>query len=195
MRTFVVVAHTAPLDADFSLDDLAGGAGRLDVLCRYVTAAFLLSHDIRTDVTAWVVIRDTVTLEFRGDELRHLRPDERSTAALFRHALETADDRAVSSRPIESTPGIHVRRQGLERTLEAVAEAGSLVRLHETGALLTDATVPSEPVFVLSDHIELTTEEEAFLEGFDPTTRSLGPRPIHGNHAIAVAHNLGDRAG
>ncbi|PSP87349.1 tRNA (pseudouridine(54)-N(1))-methyltransferase TrmY, partial [Halobacteriales archaeon QH_8_68_33] len=34
MRQFIVVGHDAPTTPEFPLDDLAGGAGRLDVLCR-----------------------------------------------------------------------------------------------------------------------------------------------------------------
>jgi tRNA (pseudouridine54-N1)-methyltransferase len=49
MRQFVVVGHDAPTTDDFSLDDLPG-AGRLDVLCRCITAALLLSHGIRDGV-------------------------------------------------------------------------------------------------------------------------------------------------
>jgi len=192
MRTFIIVSHTAPLEADFSLDDLAGGAGRLDVLCRYVTAAFLLSHGIRTDVSVKVVIRDTLVIEFIGTELRHLRPDERSTAALFRQALETATDRALSPRPVESTPGVYVRRQGFERTLADLPESSQLIRLHESGKPLPSAVVDFDPVFVLSDHIELTDEEEDLLSRYDPRTHSVGPVSIHGDHAITLAHNRCD---
>lgn len=195
MRTFVAIAHTAPTEPGFSLDDLAGGAGRLDVICRYITAAFLLSHGIREEVTMWVVIQDDITIELRGDELRHLNPDERSTGALLRRALETAADRAVSHRPVESTPGIFVRRQGIERTLATVVKDRPLVHLDEAGEALTVDTIPDRPVFVLSDHQDLSDEEVALIESFNARRHSLGPRAIHGNHAIAVAHNLCDRTG
>ncbi len=194
MRTFIAIAHTAPTDPGFSLDDLPGGAGRLDVLCRYVTAAFLLSHGIREDVTVWVVIRDTITIEFRGDELRHLNPDERSTAALFQRALETAEERAFSHRAVESTPGIYVRRQGIKRTLSVVTDERPLLHLDETGTLLDTDDIPEDPVFLLSDHLDLTKGELDVIGRFEPAPYALGPVEIHGNHAIAVAHNHCDRA-
>ncbi len=191
MRTFVAVSHTAPLDGGFSLDDLAGSAGRLDVLCRYVTAAFLLSHGIREDVRTWVVIRDTLTLEFRGPELRHLNPDERSTAALFRTALEVGADRAVSTRPVQSTPGVYVRRQGLETTLETVG--GRILWLDPAGTPLEPEDHPVDPVFVLSDHRDFEPDERAVVQSAATARVSVGPRPLHGDHAITVAHNRYDQ--
>lgn len=194
MRAFVLVGHTQPLEGDFSLDDLPGGAGRLDVICRNLTASLLLSHDIRTDVTVWVVLRDELTIEVRGDEVRHLRPDERSTAALLRSALETAADRAVSPRPVEATPGVYVRRQGLARTVDDLVDDHTLVRLAADGDELS-LTALTEPIaFVLSDHQPLTDDEVAQLDARGARALSLGPRRMHGDQAIAVAHNALDRA-
>ena len=87
MRQFIVHGHAVPPTAEFSLDDLTG-AGRLDLLARCVTASVLLSHGIRDDVRTHLVINDEFTVQFDGSQLRGLHPDERSTAALIRTALE-----------------------------------------------------------------------------------------------------------
>ena len=42
MRRFVVVGHKAASSGDFKLEDMAGGAGRLDILLRFIKSAFLL---------------------------------------------------------------------------------------------------------------------------------------------------------
>lgn len=194
MRAFVLLGHTQPLEPGFSLDDLPGSAGRLDVLCRNLTAALLLSHGIRESVTVWIVIQDELTIEVRGDEVRHLRPDERSTGGLLRDALETAADRVVSSRPVESRPGVYVRRQGLAGTLEELSDAFELVMLHPDGDRLGADDAPPQPAFVLSDHRPYTDEEVSLLLEYGAQKRSLGPAVIHGDQAIAVAHNVMDLA-
>ncbi len=55
MRRFVVVGHKAASSGDFKLDDMAGGAGRLDILLRCVNTSLFLSHSIRRDSknTTW----------------------------------------------------------------------------------------------------------------------------------------------
>lgn len=56
MRIFVVVGHKATTQPSFSLEDIPGTSGRLDILCRSVTAAFVLSHGIRKDVLVYLVL-------------------------------------------------------------------------------------------------------------------------------------------
>ena len=192
MRQFVVVGHDAPTTPDFSLDDLAGGAGRLDVLCRCVNSAFFLSHAIREDVRTHLVLADAFTVTFEGDAIRRLNPDERSTAALIRGALERRDD-AIGHQPVESSPGVSIRRRGVEATLDALD--GTFVHLHEDGTPIADREPPADPVFVLSDHRDFTADERDLLADRADARVRLGPRALHADHAITVAHNYLDTGG
>ena len=116
MRTFIVVGHKATTSPNFSLEDIPGTSGRLDILCRAVTAAFMLSHGIRKDVCVYLVLLGgevPKTIQLRGETLRHLNPDERTTAALLKKAL------AVPAEPrwAMSTTGIFVRTGGLAEAI------------------------------------------------------------------------------
>jgi tRNA (pseudouridine54-N1)-methyltransferase len=194
MRQFVVIGHDAPTTPEFSLDDLAGAAGRLDVLCRCVTSAFFLSHAIREDVRVHLVLADTYTVSFEGTELRRLNPDERSTAALVRNALEEREE-AIGHVPVETSPGVSLTRRGFEATLDDVARNGTVVQLHEDGNPVVDVKPPVDPVFVLSDHHDFTAEETAHVESHAGDRLSLGPEPLHADHAITVTHNYLDTDG
>ncbi|MHB8634091.1 MAG: tRNA (pseudouridine(54)-N(1))-methyltransferase TrmY, partial [Thermoplasmatota archaeon] len=55
VRRFVCVSHTGDASGQWHLNDLAAGAGRVDVLCRNVQAAFFLSHGLREDVEVYLV--------------------------------------------------------------------------------------------------------------------------------------------
>jgi tRNA (pseudouridine54-N1)-methyltransferase len=193
MRQFIVTGHDAPTTPEFSLDDLPG-AGRLDVLCRCVNAAFFLSHDVREDTRCLLVLDDELTVRFEGSELRRLNPDERSTAALVRTALENREE-AVGHVEAETTPGVYVSRRDFETTLDYAAEAGTLLELHEDGDPLADVEPPADPVYVLSDHGEFTDREADLLaERADRRVR-VGPETLHANHAVVVAHHHLDTDG
>jgi tRNA (pseudouridine54-N1)-methyltransferase len=194
MRQFIVLGHDAPTTPDFSLDDLAGGAGRLDVLCRCVNSAFFLSHAIREEVRVHLVLRDELTVRFEGSELRRLNPDERSTAALIRGALDQRDE-AIGHVEVESSPGVHLSKRGFEPVLEEVARDATVVQLHEDGDPVVDVEPPENPLFVLSDHHDFGDEEADLLaEAADRRVR-LGPELLHADHAITVAHNYLDTEG
>lgn len=186
MKRICVLGHHAPSSGDFSLNDLAGGAGRLDILCRCISSALFLSHGIRRDVDVFLVLlgppRPPVTLRFSGSEIRSLNPDERSAASLIRKAL--AIPRGDVFR--ESGPGVAVRKGGLA---ELLAEHPFAV-LHEGGADLRKADVLPENV-ILSDHLNFTGEEENLLSGCP--AYSVGPLSLHANAAITLLLNEHDR--
>jgi len=194
MRQFVVLGHDAPTTAEFSLDDLAGGAGRLDVLCRCVNSAFFLSHDIRESVRVHLVLGDEFTVTFDGESLRRLNPDERSTAALVRTALEHREE-AIGAMAAGSSPGVSITRRGAESLLWDLASEGTVVELHEDGDPPGDRELPGDPVFVLSDHREFTPEERELLADAADRRLRLGPRALHADHAITVAHHYLDTDG
>jgi len=194
MRQFLVTGHDAPTDDSFSLDDIAGGAGRLDVLCRCVNAAFFLSHDIRESVRVHLVLSDAYTVRFEGSDLRRLNPDERSTAALIRGALEQREE-AIGHQPVESSPGVSLYRMGFEATLEAAARNATVVQLHEDGAPLVDAELPTDPLFVLSDHHDFAPAERELLADAADRRVRVGPERLHADHTITVAHNHLDTDG
>jgi tRNA (pseudouridine54-N1)-methyltransferase len=193
MRQFLVVGHDAPTDPEFSLDDLPG-AGRLDALCRAVTAALLLSHDIRADVRCSVVLGDAFTIHFEGSALQGLNPDERSTAALFRTALAEREE-AIGHVPVETSPGVSLVRKGFEATLADASEARTVVHLDGEGAPAVEMEPPESAVFVLSDHQPFTDAERDLLAETADRRVSLGPRRLHGSQAITVAHNWLDTDG
>ena len=195
MRQFVCLAHDVPTTPDFSLEDLPGGAGRLDAICRSITAALLRSHGVREETRIHVVVQDTFTIVLDGGKITQLHPDERSTAARIRTALDHRDE-AIGAMPAEPSRGVALYRRGLAETLEAVGD-GTIVELHEDGDPIveTGLATASDPVFVLSDHHDFTAEEADLLaEAADQRVR-LGPTRLHADQAITVAHHFLDSEG
>ena len=195
MRTFVVVGHKATTLPNFSLEDIPGTSGSLDILCRSVTSAFVLSHGIRKDVLVYLVLlggEPPKTIRLVGETLRHLNPDERTTAALLKKAL------AVQATPewAMSTSGIFVRTGGLPELLEDLKPRSvRLVYLKEDGKdirCLNDESQERETAFVLGDHTGMTEEEEALLALAGAEVVTLGPASLHADHCIVVTNWLMD---
>jgi len=194
MCQFIVLGHEAPTTPDFSLADLAGGAGRLDVLCRCVNAGLFVSHGIRENTRVHLVLNDEYTVRFDGSTAKRLYPNERAVASRIQGALEATQD-AIGHQPAEVSPGVELYRMGFESTLDAVAREGTVVELHEDGEPLVDAEPPENPVFVLSDHNDFSAEEAELLAETADRRLSVGPEVLHADQTMTVVHNWVDTEG
>ncbi len=189
MQTFIVIGHKATTLPDFSLEDIPGTSGRLDILCRCINTSFVLSHGIRKDVNVYLVLLGgevPKTLWLKGDALKHLNPDERTTAALLKKAL------ALEAAPewTRSTPGIFVRMGGLAELLPDLKEK-KLVYLREDGEDIRSIdrnTLKGDLAFILGDHTGMTPEEERLIDQAGATTVSVGPTSLHADHCIVIVN-------
>jgi len=190
MRSFVVVGNLATTSPDFFLEDIPGTSGRIDILCRCINSAFVLSHGIRRDVAVYLIFRGgpvPKTVLLRGSDLRHLNPDERTTAALLKKALALEAD----SNWTKSTPGIFVRAGDLA-DLE-IYEEGKTYYLREDGSDHRSLNRPGDGTFILGDHLGLSEEDEAFIAGLGAEVVSVGPKSLHADHCIVLINNELDR--
>ncbi len=192
MKEFVVIGHKA-VTQPFSLNDLPGAAGRMDILCRCVNAALFLSHDLRRDVRVYLILKGEPAppklIRFDGSMVRYLSPDERSSASLIRKALE----KGVQEFWTESTPGVCIRKgdlsdlvSELNKKIIYLREDGEDMRLEKFQGL-------KEPLFVLGDHAGLTDDEEKIIMEHAHEIVSVGPLSLHADHCIVLLHNEMDR--
>ena len=183
-RNFVIIGHRAHTIADWKLDDLCGGAGRLDVLVRCVTAALWKSHGIRHDTDVWLILNGPpnppVTVHLSGENIRYLNPDERSTAALIRNGLIKIKNQQG---PMETRPGITMERVGLE---DGVKKLPSPVLLSEQGK----DKMREAKTFVLGDDKNPTEEEMKILKKLPEI--SLGKESLLSSACIILINHLLD---
>ncbi|PKL63765.1 MAG: tRNA (pseudouridine(54)-N(1))-methyltransferase TrmY [Methanomicrobiales archaeon HGW-Methanomicrobiales-3] len=186
MTSFAIIGHLARTDGGFSLNDLPGSGGRMDVLCRCVNASLFLSHDLRRDVDCYLILcgepAGPKTVKFSGALVRSLSPDERSAGALVKKVIDTP----CGSEFREAAQGVFIRKGGLERLLTEHRFAV----LDEKGTDIRKATDLTD-AFILSDHLNFTDTEEALLR--DCPRYSVGPKCLHADHTITVLHNELDR--
>jgi tRNA (pseudouridine54-N1)-methyltransferase len=193
-RRFVVIGQTATASGDFSLDDLPGSSGRLDVLLRCVRAGLLISHGVRRDTIVYLVLnggpRAPRSIKFDGRTSEYLRPDERSLAGAIRNLLGRTP--AVESFA-ESTRGVAITRGGLDAV---IADLGAFVpyTLDVGGSDIRAASIDSrEPVFFVGDHLGFDDATRARLDALGSVSLSLGPVSVQADDAITIVANELDR--
>lgn len=190
MRRFLIVGHRASTDPAFPLDDLAGSAGRMDILLNAANAALLVAHGIRRDVEVGLVLLGPPNpprcVRLQGFRLRSYQPDIRSNAALIRRALLEA-----SRIEKECSPGVSGSIATFDEALDRFGP--TFVHLKDGGKDIRDAALPADATFVLSDNQDLTPSEERAVQERGAITVGLGPTSVHTDHAIAIVHNELDR--
>ena len=194
MRRFLLIAHKVPPDGAFTLNDLAGGAGRMDEVARTVSTAFTLSNDLRRDTEVTVVFAAQPPprarkVELFGAKLRYLNPDERSTAALLKNALVGAS-RYPSE--FESSPGLRVGPVDPLAFLAAFLRQDGAIWLTESGAPISSVALRDGVVAaVVSDPFDPTPEEADLLASSGVPRVSVGPRSLRSSQVVdAVQREL-----
>jgi len=188
MKQFILYASKAVTSPDFSLDDLTGSGGRMDLVARCICNALWISHDLRRDSCIHVVAcgspNPPVVISFYGDRLRGVSPDERNIAAWIKKALARK----------RKNPGISIRKLSFQQLIEQLAEEGSFFYiLHEKGTDIARVKLKENPVFVLGDHIGLPVKEEKLVERFKHEKISLGTISYLASQCITVLHYEQDK--
>lgn len=193
MNRFIVLGHRAFTTGDFKLDDICGGAGRLDNLVRCVNSAFFLSHDLRKDSEIYLVLQGPSdapkTVRFYGPEMRYLNPDERSTASLVRNALL----KKLGDEEVRSSPGVYISRMSFKDVMDKLSSECNFIYLREDGTDVREYEFPENPCYILGDDRDPTEEEEAIMASYPYDKICLGPLSLHANHCMIIVLNEMDR--
>ena len=199
MRRFLLIAHKVPPDGAFTLNDLAGGAGRMDEVARAVSTAFTLSNDLRRDTEMTILFAAEPPprarrIELFGGKLRYLNPDERSTAALLKNALVGA---ARYTSDFESSPGLRVGPVDPLTHLAMFLRQTGAIWLTERGLPIASVELPDGNVSAfVSDPFDPTPAEEAVLAASGVPRISVGPRSLRTSQVVdAVQRELDLRSG
>ncbi len=192
MRRFLILAHRVPVSGEFTLNDLAGGAGRMDEIARAVSTGFTLSNDLRRDTEITVLCcaeppPSARRIDLDGSRLRYLNPDERSTAALLKNALVRS---RTLDRVLEASPGLRVGPADPLGLLAEFLRRPGAVWLTEGGVPLRDwAGAGGEIAAVVSDPYDPSETERAVAVASGAPFVAVGPRSLRTSQVLDLVHH------
>ena len=201
MKDFIIIGNKAVTGGKISLNDLPGSAGRMDVLCRCVTASLFISFGMRRDVNVHLVLKGEPGPEkivrFNGETMRSLNPDERSSGSLIQKALLLD---AVESEQ-QSTTGVFVRTGNLKCLLDEFKNDRPIYYLKEDGKDIldriqneTDSAALENGVYILGDNQGVFESDEKTIEDAGASKISVGPISLLSSQCIALILNALDRS-
>ncbi|RJU81418.1 MAG: hypothetical protein DWB99_06665 [Candidatus Poseidoniales archaeon] len=210
MRRFAIIGHRAMSQGKLPLNDMAGGAGRMDVLVRALMASLMTSHGFRKDTEVVLHLQGgpgpNRRIRINGAAVKGIHAEERSVAGQIAKILKEISP--PKGRWIERSKGIWDSRGDLQDTLQDWSDS-TIIALDANGERLwsNDSLIPleSKPLskieqngeeiivdgidigFILSDDKPLESELPD-----DIKLRSLGDVWLQGHMAIAICHFLLD---
>ncbi|AGK61950.1 hypothetical protein Asulf_01984 [Archaeoglobus sulfaticallidus PM70-1] len=187
-RVFIIIGNKART-SEFSLNDLPG-AGRMDVICRFIAQSLLVSHGVRKDSTAIAVLLGgpQKSLKFKGDSIKYMSPDERNVAGLIRKALKAK----ATDEWLEGSPGVYVSRKGIGEILDEL-EGYRILYLREDGEDFHKVAEERDYAFVLGDHLGVSENmEDEILKRADGVV-SVSPISLQADQCVVILHNILDR--
>ncbi|HEY8073293.1 MAG TPA: hypothetical protein VIF62_04275 [Labilithrix sp.] len=195
MRRIVVVCGAATASPSFSLEDIPGTSGRIDVAVRCLRAALLVSHGVRQDTVAYLVLLGGPdaprTIRVDGATAKFLRPDERSLATLVKKTLALATD---GESFVTVKPGVAIASGGVDAVLADVSSPAVYV-LEESAPDIRDATLDlANAIFFVGDHRGFDDAVRARLASLGAVPLSVGPVSVHAEDAVTLLVNELDRS-
>lgn len=210
MRRFAIIGHRAMSQGKLQLNDMAGGAGRMDVLVRALMAGLLTSHGLRHDTEVVLHMMGgpgpSRRVKFVGSELKGVHAEERAVAGHIAKVLK--EPTPARGHWIERSSGIYDSGGDITHTLAdwcdsiIIALDAASPRLWAENSTLPPTSHPHshadgergafqihglDVAFVLSDDKPLSEEIKATL-----LNRSLGDVWLQGHMAIGLCHFLLD---
>ncbi len=193
-RGFLIVGNKA-VTKPFSLNDLAGSAGRMDILCRFIAQALFISHGIRKNVEVYLLLlgepEPPKAIKIVGKEVKTMAPDERNIAGLIRKALKIECNKNWK----RSTSGIYISKKNLKELLDELANRYKIVYLKETGKDIRNFVkqIDKDCLFILGDHLGLSEEQERIVKDYASEVISVSPISLQADQCVVIVHYELDR--
>lgn len=199
MREFIYFSRHARTSGNFS--DLMK-AGRLDIACHVVIAAFFLSHELRKDVRLHLVFYG------QPDPPKHLEMWPGKTAGqTAKNGKETVEIskkdignlikkmlyKSKKGKKIEVWDGFYIEKKSLLDVIDELRNRGkSIYILDKNGEDIRRMSIEKNPVFLLGDQEGLPKKELKRLKKISKTI-SIGPKTCFASQAVTIVNNELDR--
>lgn len=195
MREFIYYSKSAVTSGSMIKDDLKA-AGRMDIVCNVIIAAFFTSNAMREDVKFHLIFDGPpsaprhLVLESNKD----MPISKKNVAGLIKRMLFKSPD---SEGLLEVFPGASIEKMSFEHLVKQLdAQGKDVLLLDGKGKDIREIELSQDEknnsVFIIGDHDGFPSDKRKFLKRIDGV--SVGPIVLFASQVITVLHNEMDRS-
>lgn len=186
MREFIYFSRSARTSGNFK--DLMK-AGRMDIVCHVIIAAFFLSHKLRENIKLHLV--------FYGppDPPKHL---ELNSSEEMKEFLSKKDVSGLIKRMLfkykkgkraEPFPQCFIEKKSISDIIKELKEENKEIYiLDKRGKSLRDIKIPENAVFILGDHEGIPQKEKRRISKLAEKT-TIGPNIYFASQTLTILQN------
>ncbi len=185
MRELIYYSTKARTSGNFDLDDLMA-AGRMDIVCNVIIAAFFLSHKLREDVKLHLIFtgppNPPVHLEFVSNP--EMPISKKDVGGLIKRMLY----KVRPGQKNEVFPGCFAEKKGFFELIKELQKEGKEIYIMDKKGRdirKLDNEELKEAVFVIGDHEGLPKKEVKRIE----KSVSVGKQTYFASQTITIINN------
>ena len=194
MREFIYYSKSAVTAGNLIKDNLMQ-AGRMDIVCNVIIAAFFTSNNCREDVKFHMIFDGPphaprhLILESNED----LSISKKNVAGLIRKMLYKSP---TTEGLLEVFPGASIEKMSFEHLVKNLDKEGKDVLLlkgrgKDVREIELEMDKSKNSVFIIGDHEGFPSDKKKFLKKIDGV--SVGPKVLFASQVITILHNEMDR--
>ncbi|MCK4997626.1 hypothetical protein KAS08_04950 [Candidatus Pacearchaeota archaeon] len=194
MREFIYYSKSAVTAGNLIKDNLMQ-AGRMDIVCNVIIAAFFTSNAMREDVKFHLI--------FDGPPHapRHLVLESNTEMPISKKNVAGLIKRMLYKSPtteglLEVFPGASIEKMSFEHLVKNLDKEGKDVLLldgkgKDVREIKLEMDEKNNSVFIIGDHEGFPSDKKKFLKKIDGVT--VGPKILFASQVITILHNELDR--
>jgi len=190
MREIVYYSKSAVTSGNFIKEDLMK-AGRIDIVCNVIIAAFFISNQMREDVKLHLIFDGPPTpprhLVFQSDP--EMPISKKDIAGLIKRMLYKSPNKEGLK---EIFPGCFIEKKSFEKLIEELEREGkNIFLLERKGEDIRNLRLKGNEVFIIGDQEGFPKQKKKFLKKFNKI--SVSPKVLFASQVITILHNEMDR--
>ncbi len=190
MREIVYYSKSAVTSGNFIKEDLMK-AGRIDIVCNVIIAAFFISNQMREDVKLHLIFDGPPTpprhLVFQSDP--EMPISKKDIAGLIKRMLYKSPNKEGLK---EIFPGCFIEKKSFEKLIEELEREGkNIFLLERKGEDIRNLRLKGDEVFIIGDQDGFPKQKKKFLKKFNKI--SVSPKVLFASQVITILHNEMDR--
>lgn len=197
MRTFIIRARKGTTHFE-KIKSQIGTKEHFEVIAHSVMNAFFISNGFRKNVELYIILDSAKdfprTLKLSGHEGLSINGfHEEAILNIVEKALKHSQKLMKNETQIIA-PGLEISGFGFEKLAKELLKKRSVYLLDRKGKDIRSIDLPTDPVFILSDHLAMPKNSVKGLKRYGLQSISLGKTMLFASQCVTLINHELDRS-